>query len=506
MTNERWWRALVTGPAWPLGSYLAMAFLLRLPAVLWAGGFEHPDQQFQSIDPAYHLATGAAWHEPWEFRDGSRSWCYPEALALVFRLLAAVGFEAPGPTMLAVRAVHALLSLLPVWLFWSVLVKWQPVRESRLPLLLFAVSGLPLASVQAGGGPVAATLAVAAGLALAGRGPFPAMAGLCLGFAFVCRFQDALFGPAFLVVLLFQRRWAAAAWFSLGCLPGIVVQGVCDLAAGGPFLGTVWNYVATNVGANDAANAWRTQPLPFYLYAGVVPVLALLPWPTVLRAAWARLRAGSAVLPAALVGAAVHLAVFSCVPRKALRFEQPAFVLLFAVLLAGFAAARGSGAAWHARALVAVHVGWWLFASSWFGNAGAVGLAEWLRRQPDWRGEVVVLGGDATSLGGFFYARPPADRVVGVPRSALAAARARAAPFVVVMRQPLDAAELAALGDYALAASFHGRFDLRAGERRYVYRRRARARRGRITCRSRRASASRRPSAPRPSSAWPRLR
>lgn len=238
----------------------------------------------------------------------------------------------------------------------------------------------------------------------------------------------------------------------------------------------------------------------------MVPVLALLPWPSVLRAAWARLRAGSAVLPAAVAGAIVHVVVFSFVPRKALRFEQPAFVLLFAVLLAGFAVARGNGASWHARALVAVHVGWWLLASSWFGNAGAVGLAEWLRRQPDWRGEVVVLDGDATSLGGFFYSRPPADQVVSARRSELAAVRARAAPFLVVIRDPLTAAELTALGDYALAASFQGRFDLRAGERRYVYRRRARARRGRVTCRSRRASASRRPSGPRPSSASPRLR
>jgi hypothetical protein len=464
-------RALHAGSPWSLAAYLGLGLLLRLPAVLCANGFDFPDQQFQYVDPAWHLASGGAWHEPWEYRDGMRSWVYPWLLSWVFRGLAALGLGEPMATMRAVRAVHAGFSLLPLAVFWLAIVRWRPVASPRLPLLLFAAAGLLVVGVQPSGPSFAATLAITAGLAVTGPGPFPAFAGLCLGFAFAGRFQDALFGPAFFGVLLWQRRWGAAAWFALGCLPGILTQGLSDLAVHGVFLGSLWRYFASNLGDNDAANAWRGQPLLFYVYAGCVPVLALLPWPSLWRAAIARLRAGTAVFPAALVGGLLHIGAHSFITRKALRFEYPALALLLAVMLAGLPAAVGRAARWHTALLMAVHLGWWTLASFWFGNAGAVRLANWLREQPDWRGALVVVDGDATTLGGFYYARPPRDAVRKVPRGELATNGADV-PFVVSLREPLSPAQLAELGGFELAASFSGMLDLRQGERRFVYRRR----------------------------------
>jgi hypothetical protein len=466
-------QAWAAANAWSLRRYLAIALLLRLPAILFADGYEYLDEQFQYVDPAWHLASGMAWHRTWEWIDGIRSWVYPGALAGVFWLLSALGIDGAMTTMVAVRALHAVLSLLPLAMFWLLLVRWRPVGNPRLPLLLFAVSGLMVVGVHPSGPSVAATLAVAAGIAMHGPGRAPAFAGLCLGFAFCGRFQDALYGPAFFAVLLAQQRLRAAVWFAVGCVPGIVTQGFVDLAATGTFLGTVWRYVHSNVGLG-AAQKWHTHPWWFYWLAGVVPVLALVP--LVLGVAWQRLRTGAAVLPGALAGACLHLAAHSCIARKALRFEYSAFALLLAVVCAGLASAQGRRATWHTRLLCAVHLGLFGWVSFWFGNAGSVRTAHWLAAQPQFTGEALVVDGDATSLGGFYYLRVASggDRVCGVERDALAGRLGTQPPtagsYVIAVREPLEALAAALPGKLERVASFTGVFDLRGSDRRFVYR------------------------------------
>jgi hypothetical protein len=466
------WRTFQDAPAWSLPVWLLICLALRVPAVLFADGFDYPDQQFQYVEPAWHRATGQALHRPWELLNGMRSEVYPAFLAMVFRGLRYLGVDEPMAMMRAVRAVHAVWSLLPMALFWLVVVRWSPLAKPRLPLLLFAASGLAVASVQPSAPTWATVLAVSAALALHGPRPFVFVAGLCLGLAFCGRFQDALFGPGFLAVLSWQRRWGAAGWFVAGCLPGIALQGLSDLATHGRFLATLWNYFERNVGYG-ASGLWREQPFWFYFAAGVVPATALLPG--LLRPAWQRLRLGTCLLPCAVGGALVHLAAHSCIGRKALRFEYGALWMLTAVVAVGLPAATSRAARWHVAALFAVHLALFVVHSFWFGNAGAVQLANWLRERGDFDGHALVVGGDATSIGGFFYSRASADRVVGwaetkTARQAILGA-AEPAPYVIAVRDPLDPAVVAAT-ELELVATFRGQWDLRTGERRFVYRRR----------------------------------
>lgn len=467
--------AVTRGPAWSLPAFLAIALALRLPAVFCAHGFEYVDQQYQYVDPAWHLATGEAWHRTWEWRNGLRSVVYPQALAFVFRAGIAIVGDDPIRLMQFVRAVDALVSLLPMWLWWLCVVRWRPLAAPRLPLLLLAGSGLVVGfSVRPSGPGLAAVLALASAIAVHGPRAFPALGGLCLGLAFCCRAQEAVFGPALLAVLLGQRRWLAAAAFSAACLPGILTQGFVDVAMTGRFLGSVWNYVEGNL-VHGAAAKWQGQPFWFYFVAGVLPVLALVPpyW----RHAWTVLTEGAKLLPGAAAAAALHLLVFSCIGRKALRFEWAALAMLLAVLAAGLganAALQSWQARWHRRVLVLAHAGWLLFASFWIGNAGAMRLALAMRALLESRGEIVVVGGDASTIGGFYYLRPEADRVRSVPREGLVDAFANAPPppgtLVVTAREPLAEDSLQRLGRLELVARFTGFLDVGRGYRRYLYR------------------------------------
>lgn len=470
-----WIAAALSGPAWSLPVFLAIALGLRLPAVCCAHGFDYVDQQYQYVDPAWHFATGQAWHRTWEWVNGLRSVVYPQALAFVFRAGIAVVGDEPIALMRFVRGVDALVSLLPMWLWWLCVVRWRRLASPRLPLLLLAGSGLVIGfSVRPSGPGLAAVLALAAAIAVHGPRAFPALGGLCLGLAFCCRPQEAVFGPALLAVLLWQRRWHAAVAFSAACLPGILLQGFADVATTGRFLGSVWNYVAGNL-AHGAADKWQGQPFWFYFVVGALPVLAMVPpwW----RSAWSALATGTRLLPGAAAAALLHLLVFSCIGRKALRFEWAALAMLLAVLAAGLgatAAPQSWQARWHRRVLVLAHAGWLLFASFWIGHAGAVRLALAMRALPESRGEIVVVGGDASTIGGFYYLRPEADRVRSVPRDALVDAFANAPPpsgtLVVTARAPITDDALQRLGRLELLARFTGFLDVGRGYRRYLYR------------------------------------
>ena len=460
------------GPAWPLGTFLLVALVLRLPAVLCADGYEFLDQQFQYVDPAWHLATGQAWLPTWEWQDGIRSWVYPGFLAGLFRVLLACGLDDPLWLMRGVRGVHAVLSLLPLAMFWLCLVRWRLVEAPRLPLLLFAGSGLLVAlGVQPSGLAWGGTLAIAAVLAFHGPGRWPLLAGLLLGFGFCGRFQDALYGPALVAVAVFQRRWRAIGWLGLGCLPGLVLQGYSDLVAWGRFFHSPLAYLAAN--GDGGAAKWGREPWWFYA-ACVAPIVLLVP--PFLGEAWRRLRLGAGLLPGAAVAAGLHLFAHSLIERKALRFEYASLALLVAVVAAGLGVAPATGrwANAYRRGLVAVQGLLWVWASCLFGHSGAISAALALRNDPHFRGDLVVVDGSSTAVGGAYYLRQERLRVHEVERARLPALLAQVSEgqplYLLVVRRELQANELGGHGPLLQLGNFCGWLDLRTSDRRFLYR------------------------------------
>jgi GPI mannosyltransferase 3 len=90
-----------------------LALALRVGTALQIPSLAHPDQVFQSVEPAHRLAYGYG-VETWEWRVGARSWVVPAFLALVMR---ATSWMGPGSSgyLAGIAIVMSLLSLTAVW-------------------------------------------------------------------------------------------------------------------------------------------------------------------------------------------------------------------------------------------------------------------------------------------------------------------------------------------------------------------------------------------------------
>lgn len=62
----------------------AIGFSLRVRETLSISHLLHPDEVFQTLEPAHRLAFGVGVIS-WEWRDGIRSWVFPACLAVVMK-------------------------------------------------------------------------------------------------------------------------------------------------------------------------------------------------------------------------------------------------------------------------------------------------------------------------------------------------------------------------------------------------------------------------------------
>jgi hypothetical protein len=263
---------------------------------------------------------------------------------------------------------------------------------------------------------------------------------------------------------------------AIGCLPGVVGQGLVDLHLHGTFLHSTWRYLDLNL-LEGVASKWPTAP-PL-TYAAIVAVLFALVFPS----AWRWFLRGARLLPMPFAMASVYLAAHSLIERKQFRFVVPALALLaitYFVGMAGEASARRAGAIaddgltrLHRRLWLAAHAALLMLASFWYFHRGPIEAMKALAAQSDFNGELVVVGGDETNLGGYYY----------LQRERVRARCVAPAGFAELMRDPAlpSPAHVVASGAPLAADAAPGwrlvewqrttdLLDLRARNRRYLYR------------------------------------
>src|SRR5262245_33463776 len=242
----------------------------------------HPDEIFQTLEPAHRLAYGYG-VVTWEWRLGTRSWAFPALLAAIMR---ASDWIRASPTVY-LRAVSVILSLGSLSTIWFGFA-WGRRAVCHRTLESTGETGLEAAIVAAIGcaiwyelvifGPRAFTEVVAAhvllpGLYLGTHGTALSektrmfLSGLLCGLAVAFRPQlapAALFAAIYFCRPRWRERWRAVA---AGLLVPLISFGLVDAWTWSYPFQSFFRYVWVNI-VEGRSKLYGTEP--WYWYVGVL--------------------------------------------------------------------------------------------------------------------------------------------------------------------------------------------------------------------------------------------
>lgn len=310
----------------------ALAVVLRLVPTVFYPSLNHPDEIFQTLEPAHRLIFGYGL-VPWEFVFGARSWLLPGALAGLMRIGSTIG-AAPENYLTLIHVALALLaaSTSVCAFLWGrrAFGVWGGILAASLPTfwpdaVYFGARTLSEA--------VAAPLLVMA-LYLVDRQTIGARrelgAGLLLGLAASLRLQLA---PAIAAIVIWQFfAQKRSAWLKLvgGAAIAVAAAGLLDAATWDYPFQSLWRNFIYNtfygVSSFYGTEDWSFYPLALLEYWRGFAVLLL-----------ALGAIGARRLPLPLLAASLIFAAHMAVPHKELRFLYPTILLLLIVAGMGLA-------------------------------------------------------------------------------------------------------------------------------------------------------------------------
>ena len=139
----------------PLIKIMLLALAVRLVAVFCAPGYMMHDDHFLTVEPASSWAVGQNFNDWIPTAENKRkspepiSFLYPGALMGVFKVMHSIGIHDPYDQMTIMRFLHALYSLLTVWLVFKITEKWSNRNNAIQAALLMAfLAILPNFSVR----------------------------------------------------------------------------------------------------------------------------------------------------------------------------------------------------------------------------------------------------------------------------------------------------------------------------------------------------------------------
>lgn len=299
----------------------ALALAPCVVAVLQLGRL-HPDEVFQSLEPAMHKAFGYG-VLAWEWQVGLRNWATPGVFAGLLTLGSKMGIESVMGRRVLIEVpmffLHLAL-LAAVFRFSSRRVGERTALYATVvvgcftPLFHFAGRTM---------GESISTAFIVWGLERADAKGWKAASagGVLLGLAVVSRYGSAVFAAGAVVWLLVARRWKDSGALAAGGLVVAAGLGALDWATWGAPFHSLRKYLDFNVFSDQAAQQFGKSPASFYAphLLWVAPFVLAMGW-------WLKERALAAWGPAAL--ALTYLAVVSATPHKEVRFLLPALVVL----------------------------------------------------------------------------------------------------------------------------------------------------------------------------------
>ena len=327
MTKER---AL---PLW----ILALGLGLRVYAAVSHLDISHPDEHFQTLEPASHVVYGFGWLS-WEWTTGTRSWLVPALYMPLLAIFKVLGFSGGVAPIVGCRVLMAVLSTFTLYQFLDLLkdsafkrgvslialsvfvlspacIAWSAMTLSDLWAMIFFWCALPWV------------------LRAIDSNRHLVIAGALLGVSFLMRIQMILFPVGMVLVLMFRRPrpWTLIAKVAGGYVAVVLFQGALDWATWGkPFHSVITNiqknlfeHVASFYGVSPYYEYFMSVPRQMgAVLIGLILVVAALA--AVLRRARFRERDALIVIPAVL-----YVLVHSAIAHKEIRFMFPVVPVFF---------------------------------------------------------------------------------------------------------------------------------------------------------------------------------
>jgi len=284
----------------------------------------HPDEVFQSLEPAMRLAFGFG-TVAWEWERGLRNWFVPGLFAGLLRAAHWVGVDDPWLRRAVLELPQFALNLAMVLSAFRFAARRIGQAHARWAIvLLLAWAPWVWFAGRAMGESISAAFLVW-GLerlddeSVSEVGAYGA--GVLLGLAEITRYGSAAFIFPALIFLAVRRRFTTLSPTLLGGLTMAALLGVLDQLTWGHFFHSLSEYLDFNLLTRGGASFGRS-PIYWYVSQWLVAPLALL---AVGLFAWrreARLRSWLFVTVVL-----VYLAAISVTEHKELRFAYPALLL-----------------------------------------------------------------------------------------------------------------------------------------------------------------------------------
>jgi len=273
--------------AHPLAAVLGAAAAVRLVAVIWSQGFIHSDDYFDTVQVAYSWLVDGFWGEDgflrWKNKLSPTIGRFPLCnlgLWALMKSCVAVGIQSLNEMMYLVRMVHAMLSLISVWVTFRVtrmvsgLNRWA-MLGGLMAGLHFATPFLGVRNlIEVVGGEVWMLVILMFYLYRRdGRSRWIWLAGLATGLAWMIRFQVAFAAlPVPFVLWYEENRLRPALQFVTAVAVMLVLSGLVDLALLGTFAGSTIANLRMNV---SLPALYNTIPL---LYLAILALYFIPPF------------------------------------------------------------------------------------------------------------------------------------------------------------------------------------------------------------------------------------
>ena len=266
----------------PLSLLLWLAVFLRIISVIFAKGWGMHDDHFLVIEASQSWVDGTDYNHwlPGNLANNppqGHSWFYVGIHYFIFSFLKLIHLNDPQLKMYVIRLIHAVFSLITVWLGYKVTEKLSNKKTAAFTGLLLAVYWfMPWFSVR-NLVEVVCIPPLLGGIWIILNASKKKhvlavyiWAGFIIGLAFSIRFQTLIFASGIGLALLLQKKIKEGFAYGFGLVISIIlIQGIIDLIIWGYPFAELQEYIRYNI-----ENATNYITLAWYTY--IMLLLALL--------------------------------------------------------------------------------------------------------------------------------------------------------------------------------------------------------------------------------------